>query len=432
MRIVPTPIVAPAVWPSPMPGGFDPALAPAIIAGPGQEALCARLAEPDVLVVTTGQQPALFTGPLYAVHKALSAAALAQVLSQRWGRSVVPLFWVAGDDHDFAEANHAAWLRPDGSLHVETLRIAQPTPPPAHVPQPLGAGLNRLRAGGDLAAATGIRRCLWLRAHFRPEATLAVQRRRVADLLRPACSADGSTRLMRGSARGARALEEASGLRRPRVRCAALRRRAEPGRPGGDGPRSSGPGKEGRDRLVMNGAGFRARHGASGTPENPRPARPGTGPLLRQRAPASRARAVRAPTVAYVAGRANSFWPCRAVYAQLGVSPQLPVPRWSGMLVEPRVDRVLAKFGASLEELLAPGARLESRVARERLPAEAVEAITVLRASIDREYDAIEAAAIGIDPTLQRPIRGLKGCAGAPDTVRRPEDFCSRTAKPWL
>ena len=113
MRIVPTPIATPAAWPTPLPGGFDPALAPAILAGPGQESLRARLAEPDVLVVTTGQQPALFTGPLYAVHKALSAAALARVLSARWSRPVVPLFWVAGDDHDYAEANHAAWLRPD-------------------------------------------------------------------------------------------------------------------------------------------------------------------------------------------------------------------------------------------------------------------------------------------------------------------------------
>ena len=81
------------------------------------------------------------------------------------------------------------------------------------------------------------------------------------------------------------------------------------------------------------------------------------------------------------------------------------------MLVEPRVDRVLAKFGASLDELLAPAARLESRVAREQLPAEAVEAITALRASIEREYDALEAAAVDIDPTLERPIRGCKGRA---------------------
>ena len=72
MRIPPTPFATPNTWPVPERGGvLDPALRSALIEGPGQERLRARLAEPDALVVTTGQQPALFTGPLYAVHKAL-------------------------------------------------------------------------------------------------------------------------------------------------------------------------------------------------------------------------------------------------------------------------------------------------------------------------------------------------------------------------
>src|SRR5207247_11046987 len=77
----------------------------AVVPGPGRE----RLAGGDVLAVTTGQQPGLFTGPLYTVHKALSAIALARRLEQERGVPVVPVFWVAGDDHDFAEANHA-WV----------------------------------------------------------------------------------------------------------------------------------------------------------------------------------------------------------------------------------------------------------------------------------------------------------------------------------
>jgi uncharacterized protein YllA (UPF0747 family) len=174
-------------------------------------------------------------------------------------------------------------------------------------------------------------------------------------------------------------------------------------------------GKEGRDRLVANGAGFRTRHGGErysrdeilGLLER-EPGRFSGNVLLRPVLERSIL-----PTVAYVAGPGELRYLAlaEAVYAQVGVSPQLPVPRWSGLLVEPRVDRVLAKFGASLEELLAPAARLESRVARERLPAKAVEAIAALREGIERQYRAIEAAAVDIDPTLERPIRGLKGRA---------------------
>src|SRR5213078_2374491 len=85
-------------------------VAPEVVAstlpGPGRD----RLAGDAVLAVTTGQQPGLFTGPLYTIYKALSAIALARRLERERGVPVVPVFWVAGDDHDFAEANHASFL----------------------------------------------------------------------------------------------------------------------------------------------------------------------------------------------------------------------------------------------------------------------------------------------------------------------------------
>src|SRR5207237_6414898 len=118
-RIVATPI-APLTLPESglAPRRVEADVIAAALPGPGRD----RLAAGDVLVVTTGQQPGLFTGPLYTVYKALSAMALARRLEREGRTPVVPVFWVAGDDHDFAEANHAWFLDKNGELAQAVLR----------------------------------------------------------------------------------------------------------------------------------------------------------------------------------------------------------------------------------------------------------------------------------------------------------------------
>src|SRR5579872_1821191 len=64
-----------------------------------------RLAQPGTLVVATGQQVGLFSGPAYTVYKALHAIRLAEWLTEN-GIPAVPSFWLATEDHDFAEVNH--------------------------------------------------------------------------------------------------------------------------------------------------------------------------------------------------------------------------------------------------------------------------------------------------------------------------------------
>lgn len=58
------------------------------------------------VAVVTGQQPGILTGPLYTIYKAIGAVKLAHQLSQQLREPVVPVFWIAADDHDFAEVNH--------------------------------------------------------------------------------------------------------------------------------------------------------------------------------------------------------------------------------------------------------------------------------------------------------------------------------------
>lgn len=67
-----------------------------------------RLAQPGTLAVATGQQVGLFSGPAYTVFKALHAARLAEWLTAN-DIPAVPVFWVATEDHDFAEVNHV-WV----------------------------------------------------------------------------------------------------------------------------------------------------------------------------------------------------------------------------------------------------------------------------------------------------------------------------------
>src|SRR5947209_16412702 len=110
-RILTTPIQkAAGQIPTAQPRRVDRDVLAAVLPGPGRD----RLAAGEVLAVTTGQQPGLFTGPLYTIYKALSAIELARRIEAVRRVPVVPVFWVAGDDHDFAEANHAAVLNANG------------------------------------------------------------------------------------------------------------------------------------------------------------------------------------------------------------------------------------------------------------------------------------------------------------------------------
>ncbi|WP_345238777.1 bacillithiol biosynthesis cysteine-adding enzyme BshC [Pontibacillus salipaludis] len=65
-----------------------------------------RLRNPESVVVVGGQQAGLLTGPLYTIHKMISIIIMAKEQEEALGRPVLPVFWIAGEDHDFDEINH--------------------------------------------------------------------------------------------------------------------------------------------------------------------------------------------------------------------------------------------------------------------------------------------------------------------------------------
>ena len=116
------------------------------------------------------------------------------------------------------------------------------------------------------------------------------------------------------------------------------------------------------------------------------------------------------PTVAYLGGPGELRYLVLTppVYQRMGIDRQQPLPRWSGVVVEPRVDRVVEKFGITLAELLEPSGALEARLVRSQLPREAVEALASIRTAVESGYDQLARAAEAIDPTLTRPIQGVR------------------------
>ncbi|MDK8638751.1 bacillithiol biosynthesis cysteine-adding enzyme BshC [Niallia taxi] len=66
----------------------------------------ARLREDNSVVVIGGQQAGILTGPLYSIHKIISIILLADKKEKELKIPVIPVFWIAGEDHDYLEVNH--------------------------------------------------------------------------------------------------------------------------------------------------------------------------------------------------------------------------------------------------------------------------------------------------------------------------------------
>ena len=370
--------------------------------GPAAERL-ERVASQNGIVVTTGQQPGLFGGPLYTVLKAFSALALADRIERETGIPTAPVFWAATDDADFAEASWTA-VADEGTVRRLTItRKGQDGLVMAEMPLGETAPqLEQLLHAAGSAPHAGVFDAL--RAAYEPDATVGsayVKFMRsilephgiaVLDSWHPSTRAAARPTLVQALRRAA-AVDEALGLRVVAIERAGFR--AQVARV----PKLS---------LVFRGlAGVKERIPISQALDVADRADMvlSANVLLR---PIVERRIL--PTVAYVAGPGEIayFAQVGAVAEALGIPTPLAVPRWGATIVEPNIDRRLGRLGMVIDDIRAPH-DAERRLGDRAVPADVRAGLEGLREDLARRLGALRDVSAGLDHLVpERVIEGAR------------------------
>jgi bacillithiol biosynthesis cysteine-adding enzyme BshC len=382
-----------------------------------------ELARPGATAVVTGQQAGLFGGSLYVLYKALAAVKAAHVLESRRGQPVVPVFWVASDDHDFAEVRSASVL--DESGQIRTLRYSPRV-------EPVGEPAARIVLDATVSTLVQeLRQCLPAGLHrdealdllgecYRPGATLAGAFARLLSALLPELvvldPSDPalkalmvpvlSREMSEGSPTSRLALETGAAL------LAAGYHQQVPVRNGFfnlflvmDGERRALAAANGS--IEVRGLGRRIPLDEAARLLEAAPADWSPGVLLR---PLAQDQIL--PTAAYVAGPAEIAYHAQIgrSYEHFGLPRPVLLPRPSLTLVEPAQARALEAEGLRLPDLEGDPEGLLGRWAREAYP-EVEAAFARTREAIEREMGAVERTLGGLDPTLRAATAAARGRA---------------------
>lgn len=352
----------------------------------------ARVAEHRGVVVTTGQQPGLFGGPVYTWSKAISALTLADAIESETGIPTAPVFWAATDDSDFAEASYTLLSRTGGVDRV-TIESTRPEGTRmADIPLPdMSAALERLTSACGSAAD---RRPLdFVRDAYRSPASVgSAYVAMLRALLEPMGIAvlDASHTAVTRAAHPVliRALHE-----RERIARALAARSAELAAAG----HSPQVADVDNLTLVFERQGLRreriARARAAVAAATAEPGSLSPNVLLRPVVE----RAL-LPAIAYVAGPGEIayFAQVSAVASALGVEPPLSVPRWSATLIEPHIAEIMERHRLKTDDFADPHA-VETRLAREAWPAGFAKAMEQLRRDLAERLAGVRASLQGLD-----------------------------------
>ena len=382
-----------------------------------------RLADPRSTVVITGQQAVLFGGPLYVLYKALAAVVIARELEARRGSPVVPVFWVAADDHDFAEIRSTTILDEAGQLlDIRYTPHREPSGQPAaqivlddtvtaliedlrvHLPP----GLHR----DDIVA--GVAAC------YRPGVTMAEAFARLLSTLLPDLvvlnPADPALKAValpvferelvehsptsRLAAEAGQRLLAAGYHQQVPVRAGFLNLFVSM-----DGERRALGWEDGT--VEVRGLGRRLPVADAASLLHDDPSAFSAGVLLR---PLTQDHML--PTAAYVGGPAEIAYHAQIgpSYAHFGIPRPTLVPRPSVTLVEPAQARAMEADELSLPDLQADPQGTLSRWARQDYP-EVDAAFGRARKALETEMAGVEQALGALDPTLKAAADSARGRA---------------------
>jgi len=365
--------------------------------------------------VVTGQQVSLFGGPLYSILKAATAVQMARQATEKSGTPHVPIFWLATEDHDFAEVNAATFVTADRT--IQTLHLCD-TP---RSPVPVGgwtpgeclqdsvreaAAVLGKAANGDWAAEL-------LRDCYAPGRSLAEA---FGGLFLRLFAGQGLV-VMDASGRGyhraaapvlAQAIEQAAGLhdalaaRSTQLEAAGYHAQvlvAEQSSLLFLLDEKTGA----RNALRLNGSGEFAAAGRKYSQQEllqilaDAPERISPNALLR---PVMQDYLL--PTAAYIGGPAELayFAQSQVLYAAMLGSTTPILPRLSATLLTPRLRRLLVRHGLSVEQCWTSADDLALRLGARAMPIELKAKLRDAGNTLEAELQAIEDYAAALDEGL--------------------------------
>ena len=357
--------------------------------------------------VVTGQQVGLFGGPLMSLLKAASALALAKQV-KALGVECVPVFWLASEDHDLAEVNQALLLNHDFQLAPFTTTTTGVE----------GAPVARLRfAGGTNALVAQAAEVLgeslaadYLRESYAEGETFSnayaklltrIFRDHGLVLLDPADAELHriAAPLFVNAAEHAAELDDAVLARNSELQASAYHEQVKVTQESTplfaivDGARvavhrANGGFKVGRETISPD----EMRRRIEQSPEN-FSANVLLRPVLQD---------YWLPTLTYIGGPAEiAYFAQAAVMYEKLLGRVTPIAsRLSATLIEPRIAKLLTKYGVELPELFHGECQLRDCIAARALPPELKQNFDQARQRVDISMQQVSASLAKLDATL--------------------------------